>query len=257
MKLKKSERIIVTTNTSLMHNYFLTLWLLISFLSYGQNSTEKTIPQLLGNDPNINLSQNGLLPEAERAFQKMENAALKAGIHLKIVSSYRSYSDQKRIWNRKYSAFTKEGLSPEDAIRKIITYSTLPGTSRHHWGTDIDLIDSVPKIEGDVLLAEHFESGKYQKLYQWLKLHAASFGFEIVYPNEKNRKGFLYEPWHYSFADLSKSFLTQYINKNALHMIAKDTTLLGYQFITKDFLDQYKAENILGISARLIPANVH
>ena len=26
-----------------------------------------------------------------------------------------------------------------DAINEIIRFSTIPGTSRHHWGTDIDI----------------------------------------------------------------------------------------------------------------------
>ena len=35
-------------------------------------------------------------------------------------------------------------MDDEAAIDKIIEYSTLPGTSRHHWGTDIDIIDAGP-----------------------------------------------------------------------------------------------------------------
>lgn len=240
-----------------MFKFFLLLiCFLFSFLGYAQNLAENNLSLLLGKDRDIELSNNGLLAEVEIAYQSMKNAAKQDGIHLKIVSSYRSYFDQKRIWNRKYKAFTKEGLSPKEAIKKIITYSTLPGTSRHHWGTDIDIIDSIPKVNGDVLLAKHFEGGSYQKLYQWLKLHAASFGFELVYTNQDDRKGFFYEPWHYSFASLSKPFLTQYIKKNALQMISKDTTLLGHEYISKDFLNQYKAENILGISARLISTDL-
>lgn len=239
-----------------MLKYFLSLiWLLFASLGYTQNISGNNLSLLLGKDQNIELSDNGLLAEVEMAYQNMKNAAKQDGIQLKIVSSYRSYSDQKRIWNRKYKQFTRQGLSPKEAIKKIITYSTLPGTSRHHWGTDIDIIDSVPKVDGDVLLAKHFEHGSYQKLYQWLKLHATSFGFELVYTNQNDRKGFFYEPWHYSFSSLSKPFLTQYINTNALYMITKDTTLLGYQYISKDFLNRYKAENILGISARLIAAD--
>ena len=32
-------------------------------------------------------------------------------------------------------------LEPKKAISEIIRFSTVPGTSRHHWGTDIDIID--------------------------------------------------------------------------------------------------------------------
>ena len=51
------------------------------------------------------------------------------------------------------------GLSPEENIQKIIEYSTLPGTSRHHWGTEIDIIDGTIQSQGDVLLAEKFHEG--------------------------------------------------------------------------------------------------
>ena len=47
-------------------------------------------------------------------------------------------------------------MDDDAAIDKIIEYSTLPGTSRHHWGTDIDIIDAEPPEEGDVLLPKNF-----------------------------------------------------------------------------------------------------
>ena len=64
-----------------------------------------------------------LQPQAARAFQMMKTAALKDNIKLKVVSSFRDYSTQKRIWNRKYKRFTLEGLSPLEAIEKIVEYS--------------------------------------------------------------------------------------------------------------------------------------
>ena len=58
------------------------------------------------------LQKNGieyaLQPQAARAFQMMKTAALKDNIKLKVVSSFRDYSTQKRIWNRKYKRFTLE-----------------------------------------------------------------------------------------------------------------------------------------------------
>ena len=52
--------------------------------------------------------------------------------------------------------FKNQGMPDKAAIRKIIECSTLPGTSRHHWGTDIDLIDAAHPQEGDVLVTEKF-----------------------------------------------------------------------------------------------------
>ena len=177
--------------------------------------------------------------------------AKKDSIDLKVVSSFRSYAAQKRIWNRKFKHFTKEGLTGPEAIKKIIEYSTLPGTSRHHWGTEVDLIDGSKKVEGDVLLEEHFHKGLYQKLYRWLQKNANRYGFEIVYTKDSLRKGFFYEPWHYSYAPLSKEFLKGYREKELIYRIKQDSTLLGKEFISPEFIESYYRKNVLGINPLL------
>jgi len=193
-----------------------------------------------------------LQPAAATAFESMRAAALKDSIVIKVVSSFRDYATQKRIWNRKYKRFTTEGMPPEAAIEKIIEYSTLPGTSRHHWGTDIDLVLGDVEVEGDVLLEEHFhQSGPYEKLRLWMEKNASTFGFILVYTNEEERKGFHYEPWHYSYAPLSISYLKRYSENYLLQKIAKDTTLLGHQHLSKDFMRRYFAENIMDINPSL------
>ena len=94
-----------------------------------------------------------LRKEAHDAFVEMRKAALTDGIDIKIVSSYRSFDRQAAIFERKYLKYTDDGMEPLDAVEKIIEYSTIPGTSRHHWGTDVDLIDGSPRVDGDVLVA--------------------------------------------------------------------------------------------------------
>ena len=111
-----------------------------------------------------------LRPEAGKAFVAMREAALEEGIEIEIVSAYRSYERQKFIWNRKFYSNAKKGISPKENINKIIEYSTLPGTSRHHWGTDIDIIDGKKPKEGDLLLEEKFhENGPYVRLREWME----------------------------------------------------------------------------------------
>ena len=131
-----------------------------------------------------------LAKKAGKAFEKMQKAAKKEGVVLEIVSGYRSYNRQKAIWNRKYKANETAGLSPEQNIKKIIEYSTLPGTSRHHWGADVDIVDgSKPKV-GDVLVAEKFhDKGPYTQLKIWMDQHAKNFGFYLPYTQNPNRKG--------------------------------------------------------------------
>lgn len=224
--------------------------LFCSQIIFSQQSKPPSVAFLLGKEALKN-ENAPLLDETAKAFNAMKNAAKKEGINLLIVSAYRSYAAQKRIWNRKYKRFRKEGLSPSQTIKKIIEYSTLPGTSRHHWGTEVDIIDSLPQVAGDVLLEKHFHGGPYTPLRLWLEKNASRYGFELVYTRDSLRNGFLYEPWHYSYASLSKDFLMLYLELDALEQIAKDTTLLGYKHITPSFLSQYKADHILGIAKQL------
>ena len=101
-----------------------------------------------------------LRKEAHEAFLKIKKAAYSDGIDIKIVSSYRSFNRQEAIWEKKYMRYTEDdGMSPIKAIGKIIEYSTIPGTSRHHWGTDIDIVDGYRKVEGDVLDPSKFGAG--------------------------------------------------------------------------------------------------
>ena len=189
-----------------------------------------------------------LAKKAGKAFEKMQKAAKKEGVVLEIVSGYRSYDRQKAIWNRKYKANETAGLSPEQNIKKIIEYSTLPGTSRHHWGTDVDIVDgSKPKV-GDVLVAEKFHNkGPYTQLKKWMDQHAKKFGFYLPYTQNPNRKGFYYEPWHYSYAPLSIPMLNAYL-KLDLNRLLIPESLEGSSSVTPEFLSRYITEHVLGIA---------
>ena len=193
-----------------------------------------------------------LQPEVYSAFKQMQEDALREGINIKIVSGYRSYERQLEIWNKKYKFYTGKGFSPKEAVFKIIEYSTLPGSSRHHWGTDIDIIDGNVTPPDDVLLEKHFlRNGVYAHLKKWMDKNAHKYGFYIVYNNNLNRTGFKYEPWHYSYKKVSKkmlkalklhTFLSNYINKNQL---------LGAEILTNEFLLNYYNNYVYGISSFL------
>lgn len=206
--------------------------------------------QLIGKEhPQLYGDGFKLQKEAYNAFIKMQAAALKVGIQIKVVSSFRSYEHQNRIWQNKYLRYTKNGLTPQQAIAKIIEYSTIPGTSRHHWATDIDIVDSAVKAPSDdVLQAKYFEKGKvYSKLKKWLETHANTFGFYLVYTKDPNRKGFNFEPWHYSYAPLSKPMLQSYLKLDLISIFQKNK-LLGSVYLTAEFIKNYKASHVLGIN---------
>ena len=137
---------------------------------------------------------------------------------IKMVSSHRDFYRQQSIWERKYIQYTEvDGMAPISAMEKIIEYSTIPGTSRHHWGTDIDIIDGNAKATGDVLVPEKFEGeGPFAPFKKWLDANSEKFNFYLVYTDYYFRKGFKYEPWHYSYAPLSIPMLQQFRKSNIL-----------------------------------------
>ncbi|MFD2823019.1 M15 family metallopeptidase [Lacinutrix iliipiscaria] len=218
-------------------------------LSQNTNPIELLIGK--GN-PKLFGSAYKLQEDAHFAFQKMKKAALKDNILIQIVSSYRNFEHQKRIWERKYKRYSSQGLSGEKIIKKIIEYSTIPGTSRHHWGTDIDIIDGHVHPPKNVLRADHFHrDGAFIYLRQWMEEHASTYGFHLVYTNQSNRKGFKYEPWHYSYKPLSKPYLFSYKKLNIKDILLQEK-LIGSAFFNEAFMDMYLKENILDINPELL-----
>ena len=198
----------------------------------------KTSPPLVGS----------MQEEVYEAYERMRQAAAKEGIDIKVVSAHRSYHRQREIWNAKYKTLTLQGLPAKDAIQEIIAYSTLPGTSRHHWGTDIDIIDNANPQSGDVLLAEKFYGdGPSSALRSWMNRNAADYGFLEVYTDHPNRKGFAHEPWHYTYHSLSKAYL-EVLTNQVISEIAKDEQLLGRKFLDADFFKSYTKEHLLDIN---------
>ncbi|WP_299228619.1 M15 family metallopeptidase [uncultured Psychroserpens sp.] len=222
-------------------------------LAFQEINTRVTYEELIGKgNPKLYGDTYKLRKEAYYAFLELKSEALKNGINIHIVSSYRGYDHQNRIWERKYNNYINRGLTPMQSIEKIIEYSTIPGTSRHHWATDIDVIDINVKQPASILQPNHFESnGCYSKLKLWMDEHANSYGFHLVYTNSANRKGFKYEPWHYSYKPLSKAYLTKYKCLNIKDIISNEN-LLGNRFFSTDFITNYLNHNILDINPELL-----
>ncbi len=160
--------------------------------------------------------------EAYLAYKKMYRAARKDGIKLRVLSATRSFSKQKKIWENKWRGKKPvEGKNlartmPDKAHRacKILEYSSMPGTSRHHWGTDIDL---------NAFNNKYFEEGKGEKVYQWLTENAAKYGFYQPYTAKDSERpdGYEEEKWHWSYLPLAKEMLEAYKQQLSDQHIAK------------------------------------
>lgn len=230
---------------------YLVLILLISSLR-GVSQENYSESALTGRGALILIGENfKLQKEVFEAFKKMQKEALKHGISIKVASGYRSFDQQKKIWKRKYKYYISKGLTEQQSIEKIIEYSTLPGTSRHHWGTDIDIIDANVRTPKNLLIEENYkDKGVYSKLKKWMDSNSERFGFYLVYDNIPNRKGFKFEPWHYSYKNKSKPMLNQFLKIN-LAQFYSSINLKGNEFITIKFLQKYLAQNILAINPNL------
>ena len=156
-----------------------------------------------------------LKKQAYDAFIKMYDAAKADGIDLVIRSATRNFDYQKSIWEKKWTGKTilsdgtnalKDIKDSKERALKILEYSSMPGTSRHHWGTDIDL---------NSFNNEWFESGQGLELFNWLTANASSFGFCRPYTlkDDQRPNGYNEEKWHWSYAPLSKIY-TAYAEKN-------------------------------------------
>lgn len=165
-------------------------------------------------EPYTNKPGMMLRKEAFEAFKTMWEAARAEGVSLNIISSTRTFAQQKNIWEGKWSRFAKAAPDPKKRALKILEFSSMPGSSRHHWGTDIDLND---------LNNTAFETGgKHEKVYQWLAANAHKFGFCQPYTVGRTQ-GYQEEKWHWSYTPLSKPFLTQY------RAIISDADIQGFQ----------------------------
>lgn len=147
-----------------------------------------------------------LKSEAHKAFLDMADSAKVAGIQLKIISGTRNFYEQKAIWERKWEKHNN--LKPLQRALKILEYSSMPSSSRHHWGTDIDL---------NSLNNSYFNSGKGLAAYKWLTTHANSFGYYQVYTEkDNNRTGYNLEKWHWSYLPLASKYL-EFYNKRIIN----------------------------------------
>jgi len=180
--------------------------------------------------------------QAVRPFLNLRRAALADEIDLKPMSSFRDFERQLTIWNGKWRGarplydaaggkLAAAELAPEERVEAILLWSALPGASRHHWGTDVDLVDGNAGAEGypDKLTREAFApGGPYARLDEWLEINAPRFGF--FRPFKGVRSGVQAEPWHLSFAPIAET-ARQALSPRVLQAAIVAAPLLGKETV--------------------------
>lgn len=148
--------------------------------------------------------------ETAEALQALQRALKKdhPKMPFLVISGTRNWYSQKGIWERKWTGRTLVGgkrlnrsiPDPARRAKKILEYSSMPGTSRHHWGSDVDI---------NSLTNSYFKKGQGRVLYAWLRKNAGRFGFCQPYTAGRTA-GYQEERWHWSYLPLSRPLLSEW-----------------------------------------------
>jgi LAS superfamily LD-carboxypeptidase LdcB len=190
-----------------------------------------------------------LLHAAAAAFEAMRDAGLRDGVDLLVVSGFRSVERQTVIWSRKFLAALTDGLDHKEALARVFEWTAAPGWSRHHWGTDFDLIPA--ELAGDPRLesADWDEGGVAHGAHLWLAQHARDYGF--ARPYDVDHGGVKPEPWHWSYVPMA---LPRLLESDRVHWRPwfERRPFLGSEVIAAD-LPRLYARYVHGIAPGLIP----
>lgn len=160
--------------------------------------------------------------DIEGALQSLRRHAKEAGFDLAIASSFRDYNSQLNIWNLKSQGkravldslgnpLDVSQLDKHTLVFAILRWSSLPGASRHHWGTDIDVFDrhSLPKgYQVQLIPKEAAPGGILSSFNGWLNDNMGRDGFFRPYAVDKG--GVSPEWWHLSYAPISQKYYEQF-----------------------------------------------
>jgi LAS superfamily LD-carboxypeptidase LdcB len=180
--------------------------------------------------------------EAVGAYVAMRAAAADAGHDLAPISSFRDFEHQARIWNAKFRGerpmldsagrpLDSSTFTDEEKVAAILLWSALPGASRHHWGTEIDVIDRAAMPAGyrpQLLPAEFEPGGHFAALNEWLESRMSEFGF--FRPYRTDRGGVHPEPWHLSYAPVSLA-ATRALTPDVLAEALDSQEVLGKEIV--------------------------
>ncbi len=154
-------------------------------------------------------------------FFRLQEEARRFGFDLRILSGFRSFDQQLSIWNRKATGklavldsdavpLDIERLSDRELVFAILRWSALPGASRHHWGTDLDVFDQAARPDGyeiELIPEEVDVGGMFAPLHEWLDERiAANAAFGFFRPYDVDRGGVAPERWHLSCAPIAEMY---------------------------------------------------
>ena len=163
--------------------------------------------------------------EAKADFLSLQSLAKKAGFELAVASSFRSFERQCIIWQDKLAgrrpilsdsgdALDVDALSEEETLWALLRWSALPGTSRHHWGTDLDIFDRAALPDGYrlQLVPEEYEAGGVLADFNhWLaELIDRDQACGFFRPYSSDIGSVAPEPWHISYRPMANEYVSRF-----------------------------------------------
>ncbi|MCK8046488.1 M15 family metallopeptidase [Shewanella sp. 1CM18E] len=211
----------------------------------------------LDNQHFVDCLSHRLERQTAAAFLLMQQAAKADNIDLQICSAFRDFDRQQFIWNNKVNgkrpvlnrdsvAVDITLLTPNELIEHILIWSAIPGMSRHHWGTDIDIFDGnmITKQDLQLISAEYQQGGPCYKLSRWLDKHAQEFGFYL--PFQAGLSGVSPEAWHLSYYPVADKY-TQSFDSTALKRVLASSSVNLKEYILPQ-LDALIAEYVYRVA---------
>ncbi len=189
-------------------------------------------------------------------YRALVDLARRAGLDLRLASGFRSFNRQLAIWNAKACGerpvlgcdgqpLAMARLGDFDKVCAILRWSALPGASRHHWGTDVDIwdaaaVDSTYRLQ--LVPEEYAEGGVFYGLTRWLDKTMVRGASAFYRPYDANHGGVAPEPWHLSHRPTAEGFeraMTQTVLREALaqtDILLKQTLLDNLDEIYQRFV---------------------
>ncbi len=195
-------------------------------------------------------------------FLELSEKAKEAGFEIRVESAYRSFERQLSIWNRKATGllplldtagnpFKRLPESEEERMRAILHWSALPGASRHHFGTELDVVDGNSVPEGyEVQLTESECDGMFAPFHRWLSSlieSGNSLGFTRVFVPGRGK--IQPERWHISHrpsaAALEALFDPEKLRQvyQSAKMELKKAVLENFDELMRDYVKPYFTRN--------------
>lgn len=196
--------------------------------------------------------------ELVEPLKNLQRQALANGFELAIASGFRNFERQLHIWNQKAEGkrpvYGADGnpldlapLSDWQQVQAILRWSALPGTSRHHWGSDIDIYDrAAVGADYQVQLSprEVADDGPFGAMHRWLDALLSDGRSRYFRPYAVDAGGVAPERWHLSYTPLAMQYEAQFSVPGLVEVLRSRP--LALKSAVLDNLDEILARFVTG-----------